>query len=242
MQPQVDVSEAAVALTPTQTTAPATAAAAARPESADVLTAAAAAPRPPAPPPGIAADAPSTSGRALDAGVVGAALWETAVDVATGRGAAAVPHGRSARVTALPHKDYGTLRGGQYPFAFDPVYGLPVVHDVARYAEVLRDIRQGLVTEVLWFYEPGAMDNFACDGRCLVRYTDGHVRQSVVPLSDARVPYAMSVHGVKVCCCVTVRTLADTLSIRTVCALAPAAGWLGARTHTAPDNTPQLLQ
>lgn len=42
----------------------------------------------------------------------------------------------------LPAKDYGNLMGGQYPFQYDPVYGLPVVREVAKYGEVLRDIRQ----------------------------------------------------------------------------------------------------
>jgi hypothetical protein len=42
----------------------------------------------------------------------------------------------------LPTKDYGNLMGGQYPFQYDPVYGLPIVRDVAKYGEVLRDIRQ----------------------------------------------------------------------------------------------------
>lgn len=42
----------------------------------------------------------------------------------------------------LPTKDYGMLMGGQYPFQYDPVYGLPIVRDVAKYGEVLRDIRQ----------------------------------------------------------------------------------------------------
>jgi hypothetical protein len=110
------------------------------------------------------------------------------------------PHARQqyAAVDPLPHKSFGNLRGGQYPFLYDPVYGLPIVHDVAKYGEVLRDIRTGLVQEVLWFFEPNQTDSFAGDGRCLVRYKDGRVRQSVVPLQDFRVPYAMQAHGVKV--------------------------------------------
>lgn len=103
-----------------------------------------------------------------------------------------------AHVQPLPHKNFGNLRGGQYPFMYDPVYGLPIVHDVAKYGEVLRDIRQGLVQEVLWFFEPNVGDTFYTDGRCLIRYKDGRVRQSVVPLDDFRVPYAMEAHGVKV--------------------------------------------
>lgn len=103
-----------------------------------------------------------------------------------------------AHVRPLPYKNFGNLRGGQYPFLYDPVYGLPIVHDVAKYGEVLRDIRQGLVQEVLWFFDPSTNDNFYTDGRCLLRYKDGRVRQSVVPLDDFRVPYAMEAHGVKV--------------------------------------------
>lgn len=30
----------------------------------------------------------------------------------------------------LPEKNVGTLRGGRYPFTYDPVYGLPVVNEV----------------------------------------------------------------------------------------------------------------
>eukprot|EP00775_Hariotina_reticulata_P010429 gene10429-10587_t len=102
-----------------------------------------------------------------------------------------------ASVDPLPHKNHGTLRGGQYPFLYDPVYGLPVVHDIAKYGEVLRDIRQGLVKEVLWFGDSTVNDGFNMDGRCLVRYKNGRVRQSVLPSCDARVPYAMQAHGVK---------------------------------------------
>jgi hypothetical protein len=134
---------------------------------------------------------------------LGSALIKGTVDAAF---AAEPPHARQqyAAVDPLPHKNFGNLRGGQYPFLYDPVYGLPIVHDVAKYGEVLRDIRTGLVQEVLWFFEPNHTDTFAGDGRCLVRYKDGRVRQSVVPLQDFRVPYAMQAHGVKVgamyCC------------------------------------------
>jgi hypothetical protein len=103
-----------------------------------------------------------------------------------------------ANVDPLPHKNHGNLRGGQFPFLYDPVYGLPVVHDIAKYGEVLRDIRQGLVKEVLWFGDSSVNDGFNMDGRCLIRYKNGRVRQSVVPSCDARVPYAMQAHGVKV--------------------------------------------
>jgi hypothetical protein len=128
---------------------------------------------------------------------LGSALVKGTLDAAF---AAEPPHARQqyAAVDPLPHKNFGNLRGGQYPFLYDPVYGLPIVHDVAKYGEVLRDIRTGLVQEVLWFFEPNQTDSFAGDGRCLVRYKDGRVRQSVVPLEDFRVPYAMQVHGVQV--------------------------------------------
>ena len=65
-------------------------------------------------------------------------------------------------------------------------------------AQVLRDIREGRVEEVLWFYEPGVSDPYYTDGRCLVRYKDDGVAQSVIPLADARIPYAMAAHGVRV--------------------------------------------
>lgn len=52
--------------------------------------------------------------------------------------------------------------------------------------------------EVLWFFDPGLSDPFAVDGRCLVRYSDGRVKQSVLPPADARLGYAMGAHGVKV--------------------------------------------
>jgi hypothetical protein len=51
-------------------------------------------------------------------------------------------------VSPLPLKRSGGLIGGQYPFLYDPVYGLPIVREVARYGEVLRDIRQGEVAQV----------------------------------------------------------------------------------------------
>lgn len=57
---------------------------------------------------------------------------------------------------------------------------------------------QGNVREVLWFFDPGLSDPFAVDGRCLVRYSDERVKQSVLPPADARLGYAMGAHGVKV--------------------------------------------
>jgi hypothetical protein len=41
----------------------------------------------------------------------------------------------------LPEKDFGTLRGGRYPFLYDGVFGLPVVREVASYGEVLEGLR-----------------------------------------------------------------------------------------------------
>lgn len=58
-------------------------------------------------------------------------------------------------VPPLPEKNLGTLRGGQYPFAYDPVYGLPIIQDVVKYSTVLRDMREGRVREVLWFAHRG---------------------------------------------------------------------------------------
>jgi hypothetical protein len=54
------------------------------------------------------------------------------------------------------------------------------------------------VREVLWFFDAKQIDPFHVDGRCLVRYTDGYVKQSVLPLTDPRLSYAMGAHGVKV--------------------------------------------
>lgn len=64
-----------------------------------------------------------------------------------GAAVAALPEAplQTVAVDLLPEQDYGNLRGGQYPFQYDPVYGLPVVRDVVRYGELLRDIRQGEV-------------------------------------------------------------------------------------------------
>jgi hypothetical protein len=52
--------------------------------------------------------------------------------------------------------------------------------------------------QVLWFFDPGHTDPYHQDGRCLVRYKDGRVKQAVVPPHDARIPYAMAAHGVEV--------------------------------------------
>lgn len=53
--------------------------------------------------------------------------------------------------------------------------------------------------EVLWFFDPSVRsDPYAVDGRCLVRYHNGGVKQAVLPLTDARLGYAMGTHGVKV--------------------------------------------
>ena len=55
----------------------------------------------------------------------------------------------------------------RYPFTYDPVYGLPVVNDVAGYGEVLRDMREGRVKELLWFFSADNTDPFFVDGRCV---------------------------------------------------------------------------
>ncbi|KAF8073094.1 FTSH5 [Scenedesmus sp. PABB004] len=128
-------------------------------------------------------------------GIAGSALLETLGEMVN----PADPAQRAvlARPSPLPHKDHGVLRGGQYPFGYDPVYGLPIVHDVLRYGELLRDVRSGGVSEVLWFTLANTGDPHYVDGRCLVRYADGRVAQSVVPPEDFRVVYAMQAHGVK---------------------------------------------
>jgi hypothetical protein len=105
---------------------------------------------------------------------------------------------RKVAIDPLPEKNFGNLRGGEYPFMYDPVYGLPIVREVARYGELLKDIRQGEVSQILWFFDPACADPYYMDGRCLVRYKDGRVKQSVVPVSDFRIPYAMEAHNVKV--------------------------------------------
>lgn len=148
----------------------------------------------------LADSAPSTSGRGGVARTFHSLttsikdLWHNA-----GEAAAAPSSQQQALVELLPEKDYGSLRGGQYPFLYDPVYGLPVVREVARYGEVLREVRQGHVQQILWFFDPARTDPFFQDGRCLIRYKDGRVKQSVIPTVDFRVPYAMEAHGVKVC-------------------------------------------
>jgi hypothetical protein len=40
------------------------------------------------------------------------------------------------KVDLLPEQNLGVLRGGQYPFLYDPVYGLPIVRSVKTYAQV----------------------------------------------------------------------------------------------------------
>ncbi len=39
----------------------------------------------------------------------------------------------------------------RWPFIYDPVYGLPVINDVWTYGQVLRGIREGRVTQLLWY-------------------------------------------------------------------------------------------
>jgi len=117
----------------------------------------------------------------------------------------------------LPELDHaGVLRGGRYPFAFDPVYGLPVVRDVLSHGDLLRDVRTGKI-EALYFFggggasgapggtlapelagPPGSgLPTAAASGRCLARYRDGRVAQAVVPPDDTRTQYALAAHGVR---------------------------------------------
>jgi hypothetical protein len=129
-------------------------AAAAEQDAAAVLTASAAAPRhagaqqqqEPASTSGRgAASAPAPPPAPL-ARVEAAAA--SAARGALGAAAAALPDPplQTADVGLLPERDYGNLRGGQYPFLFDPVYGLPIVREVVRYGELLRDVRMGEVS------------------------------------------------------------------------------------------------
>ncbi|KAL6745810.1 hypothetical protein V8C86DRAFT_1657986 [Haematococcus lacustris] len=100
-------------------------------------------------------------------------------------------------VPPLPEQNNGTLTGGSWPFTYDPVYGLPVVNDVATYSAVLRGIREGQVAELLWFQAPDLASRTLLEGRCLVRYHNGRVQQSAVPRVDSRVVEAMRAAGVK---------------------------------------------
>jgi hypothetical protein len=77
----------------------------------------------------------------------------------------------------------------RYPFLYDPVYGLPVVGEVAKYGEVLRDMRLGQVKEVLWFANPrpGVPGMLDFEGRCLLRYLNDSVKQAVLLPSDLRI-------------------------------------------------------
>ncbi len=124
--------------------------------SADVLTESAAAPRPatahqqqsPASTSGRSAAAPSKQ-QASGSGSRGPSAMEVAGARVLDAAAAALPEPpliAASGVRVLPEQDYGNLRGGQYPFQYDPVYGLPVVREVVRYADLLRDIRQGEVS------------------------------------------------------------------------------------------------
>jgi hypothetical protein len=104
----------------------------------------------------------------------------------------------------LPEINLGTLRGGRYPFMYDPVYGLPIVRSIASYADVLRDIRLGRVKEILWFAtppRPGSLpqgsDFSSMEGRCLIRYKNDEVKQSMLFTSDLRLNEAIKVHAVK---------------------------------------------
>ncbi|KAJ9527710.1 hypothetical protein QJQ45_025987 [Haematococcus lacustris] len=89
------------------------------------------------------------------------------------------------------------VSGASWPFTYDPVYGLPVVNDVATYSAVLRGIREGQVAELLWFQAPDLASRTLLEGRCLVRYHNGRVQQSAVPRVDSRVVEAMRAAGVK---------------------------------------------
>jgi hypothetical protein len=76
---------------------------------------------------------------------------------------------------------------GHHALLAPQVYGLPIVRDVAKYGEVLRDIRQGQVKQILWFFDPGRVDPFRSDGRCLIRWAAAAAAAAVVvgPLAAA---------------------------------------------------------
>jgi hypothetical protein len=101
------------------------------------------------------------------------------------------------RAAPLPEKNYGNLRGGKYPFLYDPGYGLPVVREVATYGGVLSAIREGRVSDILWFIDRHGNDVPSADGRCLVVYDSGRVAQSALLPSDPRLRQAMTQWGVR---------------------------------------------
>ncbi|GLI63674.1 hypothetical protein VaNZ11_006712 [Volvox africanus] len=117
--------------------------------------------------------------------------------------AAAVEVSQEVVVEPLPEKNFGGLRGGRYPFLYDNVYGLPVVRQVASYGEALEGLRSGRIAEVLWF-QPLPADTAggsrealrtAADGRCLLRYASGQVKQSVIPYGEPRIMQAIHEYG-----------------------------------------------
>lgn len=67
----------------------------------------------------------------------------------------------------LPEKHFGNLRGGRYPFMYDPGYGLPVVQEVTTYGGVLAAIREGRVTDILWFPSTNSVSVWGWVGRRL---------------------------------------------------------------------------
>ncbi|GIL87770.1 hypothetical protein Vretifemale_15817 [Volvox reticuliferus] len=117
--------------------------------------------------------------------------------------AAAVEVSQEAVVEPLPEKNFGVLRGGRYPFLYDNLYGLPVVRQVASYGEALEGLRSGRITEVLWFQPLPANTvggssealRTAADGRCLLRYASGQVKQSVIPYGEPRIMQAIHEYG-----------------------------------------------
>jgi hypothetical protein len=79
-----------------------------------------------------------------------------------------LPESAAVHVPILPEKNVGTLRGGMYPFVYDPVYGLPLVQEIATYGEVLRDMREGRVKGIYWFNKQSEAASSLLDfeGRC----------------------------------------------------------------------------
>lgn len=79
-------------------------------------------------------------------------------------------------------------------YLYEGTYGLPVVYKKLSYSELLRAIREENVTEVAFFTQRGW--DFL-EGPCLVSLKDSTVAQAIFPPNDARLSYAMEMHGVR---------------------------------------------
>lgn len=80
-------------------------------------------------------------------------------------------------------------------YLYESTYGLPVVHKVLQYSDLLRAIREEQIDEVAFFTQRG---HEFLEGPCLVRFKDTkQVAKAVFPPNDARLSYAMETHGVR---------------------------------------------